>query len=210
LKNKEKALEKLPTDRLVLAMHTTQTKQNIILSLLKLGSEQGLQAISLSTLAKENKISKAAMYHHFASREAMIEELFSYCNTLAYQQMATISLSGSPAEVLSRAMDHWHDLYANAPMRYFYRIIQTEALTHQAAKAIQTTLDEMLQGQSRILLESLSESSRLVIEDLDLAVLTFSSVVQQFLRRILLDETEDLEWEEERFIQNFCTLYQGR
>ena len=163
-------------------MHTTSTKQNLILSLLKLGSEQGLQAISLSTLAKENKISKAALYHHFASREAMIEELFSYCNTLAYQQMATISLSGSPAEVLS----------------------------HPAAKAIQKTLDEMLQGQSRILLESLSESSRLVIEDIDLAVLTFSSVVQQFLRRILLDETEDLEWEEERFIQNFCTLYQGR
>jgi hypothetical protein len=68
----------------------------------------------------------------------------------------------------------------------------------------------MLQGQSRILLESLSESSRLVIDDLDLAVLTFRSVVQQFLRRILLDESEDLEWEEERFIQNFCTLYQGR
>jgi hypothetical protein len=52
-------------------MHTTSTKQNLILSLLKLGSEQGLQAISLSTLAKENKISKAALYHHFASREAM-------------------------------------------------------------------------------------------------------------------------------------------
>lgn len=140
----------------------------------------------------------------------MIEELFSYCNTLAYQQMAIISLSGRATEVLSRAMNHWHELYANAPMRYFYRIIQTEALTHQAARAIQTTLDEMLQGQSRILLESLSESSRLVIDDLDLAVLTFRSVVQQFLRRILLDESEDLEWEEERFIQNFCTLYQGR
>ncbi len=190
-------------------MHTTPTKQNLILSLLELGSERGLQAISLSTLAKENNISKAAIYHHFTSREAMIEELFSYCTTLASKQMATISLAGNPSEVLRRAMDHWHQLYANAPMRYFYRIIQTEALTHQAAKAIQKTLDEMLQGQSGILLESLSESSRLMIDDLDLAILTFSSVVQQFLRRVLLDETEELEWEEERFIQNFCALYQG-
>lgn len=190
-------------------MHATSTKQNLILSLLKLGSQRGLEAISLSTLAKKNNISKAAIFHHFASREAMIEELFDYCNTLAYQQMATISLTGKPSEVLRRAMDHWHDLYANAPMRHFYRIIQTEALTHQAAKAIQTTLDEMLRGQSGILLESLSESSRLIIEDLDLAVLTFSSVVQQFLRRVLLDETEGVEWEEERFIQSFCALYQG-
>jgi len=210
LKNKEKALENLPTDKLVLIMHTTQTKQNLILSLLKLGSEQGLEAISLAALAKENNISKAAIFHHFANREAMIEELFAYCNTLAYQQMATISLAGKSSEVLRRAVEHWHELYATDPMRYFYRIIQSEALTHQAAKAIQKTLDEMLQGQSGVLLESLSESGRLVIEDLDLAILSFSCVVQQFLRRVLLDDQEDLEWEEERFIQSFCALYKGQ
>lgn len=139
----------------------------------------------------------------------MIEELFSYCNTLAYQQMVTISLSGKASEVLKRAMEHWHELYAADPMRQFYRIIQTEALTHEAAKKIQATLDEMLHGQSGVLLESLSESGRLVIEDLDLAILSFSCVVQQFLRRVLLDDQQDLEWEEERFIQSFCILYQG-
>jgi hypothetical protein len=92
--------------------------------------------------------------------------------------------------------------------RYFYRIIQTEALTHPAAKHTDN-LDEMLQGKAECFWKA-SVIIRLVIEDIDLAVLTFSSGVQQFLRRILLDETEDLEWEEERFIQNFCTLYQGR
>jgi hypothetical protein len=93
-------------------------------------------------------------------------------------------------------------------MRYFYRIIESEAFTHPEARRIKTTLDEMLAGQSGVLLESLNESGRLVIEDLDLARLSFSCIVQHFLRRVLLDEEEDLEWEEERFVNRFCTLYQ--
>ena len=190
-------------------MHTTLTKQNLILSLLKLGSEKGLDAISLSVLAKENSISKAAIFHHFASRDELIEALFAHCNTLAYQQMATISLQGKASEVLMRAMDHWHAVYEGEPMRYFYRIIESEAFTHPAARRIKATLDEMLACQSGVLLESLNESGRLTIDDLDLARLSFSCIVQHFLRRVLLDEEEDLEWEEERFVSRFCTLYQG-
>jgi AcrR family transcriptional regulator len=167
-----------------------------------------LEAISLSTLAKENNISKAAIFHHFASREAMIGNCSTIANTLAYQQMATISLTGKPSEVLRRAMDHWHDLYANAPMRH------STASSNRGTDAPggESNTNDLGRDASRpsgILLESLSESSRLIIEDLDLAVLTFSSVVQQFLRRVLLDETEGVEWEEERFIQSFCALYQG-
>jgi hypothetical protein len=45
------------------------------------------------------------------------------------------------------------------------------------------------------------------IEDLDLAIQSFSSVVQRFLYRILLDDDPDIEWEEERFINRFCSLY---
>jgi len=207
LKNKEKGIEKLPTVRLVYSMHTTKTKQQLILSLLELGSEKGLLAVSLSSLAKHNNISKAAIFHHFQSREALIAELFSYCNTLAYKQKRSISLEGSANEVLSRAMAHWHHLYEDEVMRSFYRIIESEALTHGEAASIKRTLDEMLIGQSSILLESLSNSGRLDIEDLDLAIQSFSSVVQRFLYRILLDDDPDIEWEEERFINRFCSLY---
>ncbi len=190
-------------------MHTTDTKQKLILSMLELGSHQGLQTVSLSILAKENKLTKAAIFHHFPSRDALIESLFAYCNTLAYAQMATISLTGSANEVLTRAMEHWHTLYETPPMRDFYRIIESEALTHEEAKRIKKTLVEMLQGQSSIVLESLQANGRLHIEDLDLAVQTFSAVTQQFLYRLLLDEEEELEWEEQRFITRFCALYQG-
>lgn len=191
-------------------MHTTMTKQQLILSLLKLGSEQGLSTVSFSTLAKENNLSKAALFHHFPSRQAMIEELYAYCATLARNQMATISLAGKASEVLTRAVDHWHELFSRTPMRYFYRIIHSEAMIDDKARSIQRTLDEMLLGQSSIVLESLAETGRLQIEDLDLAVQCLHAVVQQFLQRALMDDQDDLEWEQERFIQRFCSLYGGQ
>ncbi|MGE4583760.1 MAG: TetR/AcrR family transcriptional regulator [Sphaerochaeta sp.] len=191
-------------------MHTTTTRQDLILSLLKLGSERGLAAISLSTLAAENHISKAAIFHHFSNRDELVKALFSYCNTLAYSQRGTINLVGEAEEVLERAMEHWHDLYALIPMRYFYRIIESEALTYPEAGQIKQSLDEMLSAQSLVVLEHLHNQGKLIIDDLDLAVLTFSSVVQRFLNRVLLDEEEDVLWEEERFLASFCRLYQGK
>ncbi|MGH0052321.1 MAG: TetR/AcrR family transcriptional regulator [Sphaerochaetaceae bacterium] len=185
-------------------------KQQLILSFLELGSQQGLDSVSLSLLAKHNHISKAAIFHHFPNRAALIEELFTYCNTLAYRQRGIISLEGTAIEVLSRAMAHWHHLYEDEVMRPFYRIIESEALIHEAAANIKRTLDEMLIGQSSILLESLDNSGRLDIMDLDLAIQSFSNTVQRFLYRILLDDDSDIEWEEERFISRFCSLYQPR
>jgi len=210
LKNKEKALENLLTVRLVLSMHTTDMKQQLIKSLLELGSEQGLDTISLSMLAKENNISKAAIFHHFPSREALVQEMFVYCRTLAYRHKATINLAGSAQDVLMRAMEHWHTMYDEEVMRSFYRIIEAEALTHVQAAQIKRTLDEMLIAQSSVLLESLSDSGRLDIEDLDLAIQSFSSVVQRFLYRILLDDETDVSWEETRFIDRFCSLYKPK
>jgi len=209
LKNKEKALENLPTDRLLLSMHRTATKQNLIHSLLKMASEKGLDRVSISDLASENGITKSSVFHHFASRETMIKELFSYCTQLAFSQQVTISLSGTATEVLFRAMDHWHEVYTTEPLNWFYRIIESEKLTHPEAGAISRTLSEMFEGQSRILLEELSDSRRLNIEELDLAVLTFSATVQNFLTKVMIGKDPDIPWQEERFITKFCALYNG-
>lgn len=191
-------------------MHSTTMKQQLILSLLEMGSELGLDNISISMLAQKNGITKASVFHHFASRQAMVEELFSYCNTLAYKQVGTINLNGKATEVLTRAMDHWHDTYSEEPMNWFYRIIESEKLTHPEAGRISSTLHEMLVGQTTILLETLSESGRLDIEELDLAVLTFSSTAKHFLSLVLFGNEEESAWQEERFIAQFCSLYRGQ
>jgi AcrR family transcriptional regulator len=191
-------------------MHTTDMKQQLTLSLLRLGSIYGLDNVSLSLLAKENKISKASIFHHFSNREELVSHLFSYCSKLAYTQQVTIPLSGTAEEVLLRAMDHWHEVYTKEPLSWFYRIIESEKLTHQEAGAISKTLGEMVEGQSRILLESLCESGRLEIEEPDLASLTFSATVQNFLSKAMVGNDPDIPWMEERFIDRFCRLYAAK
>ncbi|AEV30725.1 transcriptional regulator [Sphaerochaeta pleomorpha str. Grapes] len=188
-------------------MHTTDMKNQLTLSLLHLGSLKGLDNVSLSDLAKENKISKASIFHHFSNREELISHLFAFCSNLAYTQQATISLAGTAEEVLLRAVDHWHEVYTKEPLNWFYRIVESEKLTHREAGVISKTLGEMVDGQSRILLETLSDSLRLDIEELDLAVMTFSATVQNFLSKAMVGNDPDILWQEERFITKFCKLY---
>ncbi|HKL60595.1 MAG TPA: TetR/AcrR family transcriptional regulator [Sphaerochaeta sp.] len=190
-------------------MHTTSTKQNLILSLLELGSKKGIDNVSIAMLAKENGISKASVFHHFASRDEMVSSLFAYCRKLAYEMQITISFAGSASDVLFRAMDHYSDVYTTEPLSWFYSIIESEKLIHSEASSIASTLSEMFDAQSRVLIEELSETGRLEVEDLDLAIEMFSSTVQNLLSKILIGKEADLPWREERFINSFCALYKG-
>lgn len=210
LKNKEKALENLPTDRLVLRMTIQQTKQKLLLSFLELGSQLGIDNVSIAMLAKKNDIAKASVFHHFSSRKEMLSSLFSYCRDLASSHQITLSFSGTASDVLYRAMDHWHNLYTTEPLSWFYRIIEAEKLTYAEASAIARTLSEMFDAQSRVLIEELAETGRLEVEDLDLAIEMFSSTVQNLLSKTLLGLERDLAWREDKFIQSFCALYKGQ
>lgn len=191
------------------------TREHLILLALELAARKGMDNTSLSDIAQAAGIRKASLYHHFPSREVMIEQMFAYCSELASRQGIVISFNGKADEVLSRAMEHWHRLYTTPPLSYFYRIVESQKLILPLAARTSRVFMQMLQGQSEILLETLSETNRLDIEELDLAVAMFSSTAQGFLTRSMIsemeemEEDEDLEWQEERFVRRFCELYRG-
>ncbi|MFA6688432.1 MAG: TetR/AcrR family transcriptional regulator [Sphaerochaetaceae bacterium] len=184
--------------------------ERLLLITLELASKQGLDNTSLSDIAARAGIRKASLYYHFPSREKLIERMFAYCTGLASIQEATISFKGTAQEVLSRAMEHWHRLYTTAPLSYFYRIVEEQKLILPIAATTSEMFAHMLRGQSEVLLETLNETGRLDIEELDLAVTMFTNTVQAFLTRSMVrKDDEDIEWEEERFIRRFCSLYTG-
>ena len=181
-------------------------KEQLILSMLTLASEQGLGNVSLSRLASENGISKATIFHHFAGRADLIEEMFAYCRRLAIKRMGTIDLEGTAEEVLLRALDHWSELYETEPLYSFYRIVEQESWTDEHARTIKQTLDEMLIAQSSVLIEHLDERGKMRIDDLELAIETFSATIARHLIRTLLTD-EDIRYQAERFIRRFCAHY---
>jgi AcrR family transcriptional regulator len=182
-------------------------KDEILRTLLALASKEGLDAISLSRLATALSITKAALLYHYNSRDILIDSLFQWCNRLVKEEMEVIDLSGSALKVLSDAMDHWHGLYSEEPMRSFYRIIEREALVRPQAMQIKQSHSQMIQAQSRVLLETLASSGRLAIGDVDLATLTFTATVQHFLSALLYSHPAEIAWEEERFLTRFVALY---
>ncbi|MDI9455409.1 MAG: transcriptional regulator BetI [Spirochaetes bacterium ADurb.Bin315] len=181
-------------------------KEQLILSMLSLASEQGLGNVSLSRLANENGISKATIFHHFTGRAHLIEEVFTYCHRLALKRMRTIDLEGNAEEVLLRALDHWSELYETEPLYSFYRIVEQESWTNGQARTIKQTFDEMLIAQSSVLIEHLEERGKLRIDDLELAIETFSATIARHLVRTLLTD-EEIRYQAERFIRRFCTHY---
>ncbi len=183
------------------------TKERILTTLLSLASTHGLSNVSLSRLADECSITKAALFHHFESRRQLISELYRHGSALAQAQMATIELQGSAVDVLSSAMDHWHELYAEEPLRSFYRIVESEALYCEEARRIKHSHGEMIKAQSRAILERLSSTGRLAIGDLDLASLTFSTAAHHYLQRLLSEEEGAVAWEEDQFVSAFVRLY---
>ncbi len=183
------------------------TRERILTTLLTLAATHGLSNVSLSRLADACSISKAALLHHYESRQCLIDALYRYGSALAQAQMATIDLGGSAVDVLASAMDHWHELYAQEPLRSFYRIVEGEALYCREAMRIKHSHGEMIAAQSRAVLEHLSSTGRLAIGDLDLACLTFGAAVSHFLVRLLSEEEGTVAWEEDQFVAAFARLY---
>ncbi len=183
------------------------TRTTILATMLRLASDQGLANVSLSHLASACSITKATLFHHFKSRDALIDELFAYASALAQRQMVTIALGGSAREVLGSAMDHWHELYATEPLTFFFRIVESESLHSSAAMRLKQSHHQMIVAQSRAILERLSSTGRLAIGDLELATLLFSSTAAHLLWRLLSEDEDAVAWEEDAFIASFVRLY---
>ncbi|MFA7119645.1 MAG: TetR family transcriptional regulator [Sphaerochaetaceae bacterium] len=186
-------------------MHTTATKQRLIQSFLKLASKEGVGNISLSRLANENNITKATIFCHFSSRDELIKNMYAYCDTIRTQQ--EISLEGDARAVLDRLVRHWIEFYTIAPVSYFYRIVSEQQYTDNLAKEKSHALWSMFYGQSQVVLETLADSHRLEIEELDLATIMFSSTIKHFIDEEILTGSDEDDWQIDRFLSKFCTLF---
>lgn len=186
-------------------MHVTDTKQKLLSTMLLLASRDGLDSVSLSTLAKETGITKASIFSHFSSREELVDEMFRYGDAIGKNE--EISFEGDAETVLSRAVRHWLSYFTTEPMSDFYRIICQAKYTNEEARKRAISIDNMFHAQTQAVLETLSESGKLSIPEIDLATLLFSQAVKHFIDdEVLTGDTEE-DWMIDRLIRKFCVLF---
>ena len=68
------------------------TREEIIIKSAELISSEGIQNYSMQSLAKEIGIKKASLYHHFSSKEEIIEAMHEYYHALLLKKGYRITL----------------------------------------------------------------------------------------------------------------------
>ena len=142
------------------------TKQNIFDVSVKLFSEKGYDAVSLREIAAEVGITNAAIYNHFSSKEAILNDIFATFKRkldgyiLKKAQVDRYIGTDTPRQLLERCIGRFveddMEFMANA-----YRITYREYLNNQlaseliiiqlherTAKSIQYVLDSLIRSGS--------------------------------------------------------------
>lgn len=186
-------------------MNKNDTSEKLLTSLITLGAEKGLDNISLSMLAKDLNISKSTIFSHYKNKDELVDSMYKKGRSITSKLGMDFSFKGNALDVLTRAVDYWHEVYSS--ISDFHRIVEMQKYIDKRAMNISHSLEYMISSQSQIVIEQLNETNRLDIEELDFAIESFSTTITKYIQKEMLDNNDDFWWQEERFINRFYNQY---
>lgn len=186
-------------------MNKNDTSEKLLTSLITLGAEKGLDNISLSMLAKDLNISKSTIFSHYKNKDELVDSMYKKGRSITSKLGMDFSFKGNAFDVLTRAVDYWHEVYSS--ISDFHRIVEMQKYIDKRAMNISHSLEYMISSQSQIVIEQLNETNRLDIEELDFAIESFSTTITKYIQKEMLDNNDDFWWQEERFINRFYNQY---
>lgn len=151
---------------------------------------EGLENLTMSTLAHELEITKASLYHYYKSKDDIIDEIYTLGHKELMQKGFRLNLSGTIEEVLTEASEKWESLFLDENLAPFLRMIFSLYLIDDRAKDEHQALTLMLKSQSDVIINTLKKESQNKNEILSNL---FSSLLLTNLERILSEDEVDLE-----------------
>jgi AcrR family transcriptional regulator len=189
-------------------MNKNNTSELLLTSLISLASKKGLDNVSLSTLASSLNISKSTIFSHYKNKEELVDKMYLKGKSLTENMGLDFSFKGSAKDVLTRAVDYWHEVYSS--ISEFYIIVEMQKYIDSRAAKISASLETMIKAQTQIIIEMLNESHRLDIDDIDLAIECFATTITKYIQReMVIGDDDSIWWQEERFINRFYELYKS-
>lgn len=166
-------------------------KEEIIYAALQLASENGLKAVSLGDIADRVGIKKPSLYNHFASKEELIDEMYSVLREQARRHSSTpadlsVSFEGKSLEdILTDCLEGYLKFVSDRDMLTFFRVIYSERSTSPAAAQIMTEETERMIGSTKALFYSLVVHGKMKNESVDTAALSFAMTIHSLVDRQL-------------------------
>ena len=170
-----------------------------------LAAHKGLASVSLSDLAKEADITKATLFSHFTSRQDLENRLWD--SFTPHRKPFEISFQGDAKTIMHDAVSHWISFFTEEPMNEVWQIVQSEKWHKKRAVSVWKAYRSMLEGQVSTVLEVLSESGKLDINEPDLASLLLTDTLFSFIDEENLNGGDVEDWMIERTVRRFVELY---
>ena len=175
-----------------------EKKKEITAEAARIIAYEGMENLTLSSLAGRVGLSKASLYNYFKSREEIIGEVISEGHRAFMKNGFRLSLSGSVEEVLLSASTHWTEIFLSDEHTPWLRVIFSMHLVNDLAADEYRSIILMLTSQAEVVISSFG---LLPIYQKSLTQL-FSSLLLSRLESTL----EDAEINMEEDMRGFASL----
>ncbi|MDO4466953.1 MAG: TetR/AcrR family transcriptional regulator [Bacillota bacterium] len=129
-------------------------KEKILIATLELAEEKGLGKISMSQIAQKVGLKKSSLYSHYASKEEIIENMYSYFRAKAKMKQGSEIVDygkmvegHSFSQVLWMAVQSYKKINSDKHMEMFYKVIESQrAMDPMASQILVKETETMIQA----------------------------------------------------------------
>ncbi len=166
-------------------------KEEIIYAALELASEYGLKAVSLGQIADKVGIKKPSLYNHFASKDEIINEMYSVLREQAQRQSAisadytSMFWVNSLEAVLTACLSAYMSFLSDKDMLSFFKVLYSERSTSPAAAQIMVEETERMISSTKVLFYALVVHGKMKNESVDTAAMSYALTIHSLVDRQL-------------------------
>jgi len=180
-------------------------KQKILNESLELFATYGFAQVSISMIAKQAKVTKSLVFHHFENKETLWEQVKEqFFKTYAEDQMNLFEIEKDPIELIRKSMKFYFEVVKNNPLipRFFaYAHLENDEKCGQLDKPLIQKGNEIIkQAQAKGLMR---KDFKPVI-----LMMTFITVINQYF----IAECHFKQWDQDiyrdhdTFINDFIEI----
>ncbi len=129
-------------------------KNEITVEATRIIAYEGMENLTLSTLAAKVGLSKATLYNYFKSRDEIIEEVIRTGHRAFMKKGFRLNLGGSVEKVLLSASSHWSEIFLSDEHTPWLRVIFSMHLVNDLAEDEYRSITLMLTSQAEVLISS--------------------------------------------------------
>ena len=163
-------------------------KEEIIYATLELASLNGLKSVSMSQIADKVGIKAPSLYNHFASKDEIIQEMYSVLrqnaqknNTQKPVDYSVLFEEKSLEEILMISATSYMGMISDKNMLQFFKVLYSERATNPTAAKIMVEETERMLAQTRDLFYALAVHGKIMNKNADLAAMTYAFTLHSLI-----------------------------